>query len=321
MWEALEQTYEGTGIVVQHQELINFVTIKYEDFNNLTLYITSFRNTIQRLAQVMDDGEKILSYWPAMLFVRALQNKYPIWADRQRNRQREKIVRKRPTLDELVADIQDKARRSNQPEIKLEISETTRALNANLKEPNRKPDKRCNACGSIHHKTYSCLHNNEERRKAWEEKTGKNWLSKKEFDKVKEGVNTIEPDSTSSYIVNKKVIRYNSSHDAKRVFPISYSKYPMPLMSTTFLPKALTNKRTTIISKDRWLADSGADTMVTNSISDFTSYREDRIEIESASGTTTSPGVGVVRLEVMLTNGTTREIHLNDVRYILKILL
>lgn len=86
-------------------------------------------------------------------------------------------------------------------------------------------------------------------------------------------------------------------------------------MSTTFLPRALTNKRTTIVSKDRWLADSDADTMVTNSIFDFTSYKEDRIEIESASGTTTSPGVGVVRLEVMLTNATTREIHLSDVRY------
>ncbi|KAI0999215.1 hypothetical protein K3495_g8985, partial [Podosphaera aphanis] len=263
MWEALEQTYEGAGIVVQYQELINFVTIKYEDYNNLTLFIISFKNTIQRLVQVMDEGEKIPSYWPAMLFVRALQNKFPIWADRQRNRQREKEVKKRPSLDDLIADIQDEARRSDRTDVNLEMSETTKALNSQQKEPNRRPDKKCGTCGSIFHKTHNCLHNNEEKRKAWEERTGKRWLSKEEYEKLKEDKN--ESDSFSNYNTNKKVILYFSAHHAISHFPVSSSKHIKSVTTLSFLPKALTHNRAAIISKDRWLADSGADTMVTNS--------------------------------------------------------
>lgn len=43
----------------------------------------------------MDDGDKVPTYWPAMLFVPALQRKFPISADRQRNRQKEKDVEKK----------------------------------------------------------------------------------------------------------------------------------------------------------------------------------------------------------------------------------
>ncbi|KAI0990716.1 hypothetical protein K3495_g17471, partial [Podosphaera aphanis] len=104
MWNALEQAYEGTGIVVQHQELIRFVTMKFEDYNGLSEFITAFQNTIQRLSQVMDSTEKIPTYWPAMLFVHALEKKFPVWTDRQRNLQRDKDVTKRPSLQELISD-------------------------------------------------------------------------------------------------------------------------------------------------------------------------------------------------------------------------
>ena len=55
--------------------------------------------------------------------------------------------------------------------------------------------------------------------------------------------------------------------------------------------------------------------MVTNQFSDFTDYQEEPIQIDGAGGTTTSPGFGTVELKLTLTNGTTREIQLSNVRY------
>ncbi|KHJ30037.1 hypothetical protein EV44_g3186 [Erysiphe necator] len=85
----------------------------------------------------------------------------------------------------------------------------------------------------------------------------------------------------------------------------------------TFLPKALTKNEPHILVKDRWLADSGADTMITNQFSDFLEYTVDQLEIQGAGGITLSPGVGTVQLNVALTNGTMRQINLSNVRYLL----
>ncbi|RKF83146.1 Gag-Pol polyprotein [Golovinomyces cichoracearum] len=169
MWNALEQTYEGTGIVVQHQQLINFVSMKYDDYDDLSSFIIAFKNTIQRLSQVMDNDDKIPPYWPAMLFVNALHDKFPIWADRQRNRQRDKITINRPSLENLIADIHDEARRTNT----ILRSDTAKALLINGEDKYRNSAKRCDTCNSRHHVTKDCLHNNPEKRKAWEDKTGK----------------------------------------------------------------------------------------------------------------------------------------------------
>ncbi|KAI1000346.1 hypothetical protein K3495_g7849 [Podosphaera aphanis] len=56
--------------------------------------------------------------------------------------------------------------------------------------------------------------------------------------------------------------------------------------------------------------------MVTNQKSDLIDYVDEPAEIEGADGTTISPGFGTVKLNVILTNSTTREIHLSKVRYI-----
>ncbi|KAI0992582.1 hypothetical protein K3495_g15603, partial [Podosphaera aphanis] len=105
---------------------------------------------------------------------------------------------------------------------------------------------------------------------------------------------------------------------ASKILRESHKRWSTPSSTVlvNFLPKALTNKDPAIILKDRWLADSGADTMVTNQISDLISYQNDPLEIDGAGGTTVSPGFGAVELKVMLTNGTTREIKLNHVRYL-----
>ena len=65
-----------------------------------------------------------------MLFVNSLQKKFPIWSDRQRNREREKDIDNRPSLDELIADILDESRCSD---IKGSKSDTTKALYSSQK--------------------------------------------------------------------------------------------------------------------------------------------------------------------------------------------
>ncbi|KAI0994175.1 hypothetical protein K3495_g14008 [Podosphaera aphanis] len=82
-----------------------------------------------------------------------------------------------------------------------------------------------------------------------------------------------------------------------------------------FLPRVLTNKESAILEKDKWLADSGADTIVTNQLSDLTNYQNDPMQIEGAGGRTVLSGSGSVELKVVLINGTTRDIILDYVRY------
>jgi hypothetical protein len=55
---------------------MKFVSLKYEDYNDVTSYITAFKSTIARLLKVMDKGDKVPVYWPAMLFVSGLERKF-----------------------------------------------------------------------------------------------------------------------------------------------------------------------------------------------------------------------------------------------------
>lgn len=61
----------------------------FEGHNDLTSFITSVKNIIQRFSQMMDNGEKTWPYSPATLQVHALQLKNPSWADKWRNCKRQ----------------------------------------------------------------------------------------------------------------------------------------------------------------------------------------------------------------------------------------
>ncbi|KAI0998652.1 hypothetical protein K3495_g9542 [Podosphaera aphanis] len=109
-----------------------------------------------------------------MLFLNALRSKFPIWADRQRNRQREKDIKNRPSLEDLIADIQDESRRLDDQDQK---SDSTKALHAAQNNKGRK-SKHCDTYNSRYHYTKDCLHNNIEKRRIWEQRTGKKWMTK-----------------------------------------------------------------------------------------------------------------------------------------------
>lgn len=140
-------------------------------------------------------------------------------------------------------------------------------------------------------------------------------MSKEEYEK-----RNINKDSDGALVLksnNKTVELYSQIPKYTHVLPI------LPVMPTKaatagFLPMKLSSENVTIISKDRWLADSGADSVVTNKKSDFIEYKNQSLEVSGAGGTTTSLGMGTVNLEVMLTNGTSRMIKLNNVRYMPK---
>lgn len=55
--------------------------------------------------------------------------------------------------------------------------------------------------------------------------------------------------------------------------------------------------------------------MVTNEISDFSNCVDESPKIKGTGGTTKSPGFGIIVLQVVLTNGTTRDIETTHVRY------
>lgn len=71
----------------------------------------------------------------------------------------------------------------------------------------KKTKKNCNTCDSKFHNTSDCLHNILETCEAWERKTGKKWLTKDEYEKLKSNKNN----SDSSTSKNKRVNLYLSS--------------------------------------------------------------------------------------------------------------
>lgn len=117
---------------------------------------------------------------------------------------------------------------------------------------------------------------------------------------------------------------FNSNDDTVELYPhIPKYRHVLPILpirpakaaSASFLPQKFSIENVSIISEDRWLADLGADSIVTNNRSDLIECNNQPLEISRAGETKTSPGLGIVILEVMLTNGTSRKEKLSYVKY------
>lgn len=168
-WNALKQAYERIEIVIQQQELIKFVTIKYENYNDIQGYITDFQNVIIRLFKVMDSEKTILKYWPVMLFVSELKKKFSIWVNRQCTRQRKTNINTRFSLDALILNIQDE---THQLKSNFTAVSETQALysncdnNRNNNKKNNKMTKKCLRCRQLNlkHIKENCLNTNKIKR-------------------------------------------------------------------------------------------------------------------------------------------------------------
>ena len=49
MMDYLNQRYEGSGWVTKYRALVEFYTIKYDDFDSLTEFIVAYRNVIEKM--------------------------------------------------------------------------------------------------------------------------------------------------------------------------------------------------------------------------------------------------------------------------------
>ena len=77
--DTLSASYEGTGPVLRQQLYIEFHNIRYEHYNSLNEFISSFKTYSKKLFNV---GAKIEDIDLKTVFIAALSSSFPIWADR-----------------------------------------------------------------------------------------------------------------------------------------------------------------------------------------------------------------------------------------------
>ena len=194
---------------------------------------------ITRLSKVIDPGDFIPKYWPAIMFVSGLEKKFPIWADRQRTRQREADIKSRPSLDALISDIQDEARRIKTNSTNVSETQALYGNKGNNGPDNKKREynnhsvgKKCPGCSQPNpkHTKENCLNANKEKRVEWEKKTGRKWVPYKKYQQSQKQKKQKEDDSDSDSSERVGVTR-KFSMVAK--FPVQDSCYGKVLNAST----------------------------------------------------------------------------------------
>ena len=176
MWDALIHHCEGSGITIYASLLAKFIGMKVTNYDSVHEYVTDFKHTLDRLNQVLDEGDVLPRYMAAIIFTDGLAPKYPIWADRQRGQMRAaSAIQERPQLEALMADIEDEARRrplkGNNKNISDSKALMTRSTSSGA----------CGACGDPRpkHPQDKCFakKENKKAKEDWEKKTGKKYLA------------------------------------------------------------------------------------------------------------------------------------------------
>lgn len=186
MWTLLTSHYEGSGVVLNYNAIVDYNSIRYENFSSLEQFVIAFKLAIERLATLKLEPPK---EWHPILFVNALSKAWPIWAERQRSAARSKTSE--ITLDLLIADITDEARTKekggpggkgsggnalygNQPPPGQKKGQHN---NKGKSGSNNKDKKKynCKGCGKdgVFHAPEDCFVTHPEKRKAWEDKKKK----------------------------------------------------------------------------------------------------------------------------------------------------
>ncbi len=82
--------------------------IRYDDYTSLELFVIAFRKNIERLSNM---GCVPPEEWHPIVFVTAVSNTWPVWAERQRSNLR--VKNNTITLESLIEDLTDEARVKN----------------------------------------------------------------------------------------------------------------------------------------------------------------------------------------------------------------
>ena len=105
MWTTLQTQYKGTGAVLSYNAIKSYTKIKYKDYPNLKQFIIAFKKAIEKLANLDISPPES---WHPILFIMALSDAWPIWAEQQRSNSRKESTRL--SLSALIEDITDEAR-------------------------------------------------------------------------------------------------------------------------------------------------------------------------------------------------------------------
>lgn len=172
MWATLQIQYEGTGAVLNYNAIEQYTRIKYEDYTSLEHFIIAFKKSIEKLATLQISPP---DSWHPLLFIMALSEEFPTWAERQRSNSRSPATSL--SLAALIIDITDEARKKGR------TIETGSALYGGRPNPNqkdRKPrkGKLCKNCNNPNafHDPDKCFVTNHKLRKEWEKKNNKKFV-------------------------------------------------------------------------------------------------------------------------------------------------
>ncbi|CCU76267.1 Gag-Pol polyprotein [Blumeria hordei DH14] len=191
MIRTLNNQFRGRGYVLGYNAYQEFISLKISDFENLIQLIIRFKSLI---AQMKELNVNLTDLHYHMHFIGLLTDSYPVWADRQRSAARNAKDSNICSLDDLIQDITDEARRiesvSSPGTVFFGNNQGTE--NRNQKKNKGKfggnkdsKDGKCKHCecpfksmNKVKHTEADCLLNpkNVNKKKEWEDKNGKNFV-------------------------------------------------------------------------------------------------------------------------------------------------
>lgn len=282
----LQASYQGTGPVLWQQLYLEFHGIKVENFHSLNEFISNFKGYLSKLASV---GAKIDDIDQKTIFVAALQESYPVWADRQRSALRSST--NQPTLDALVTDILDESRKN--PDTVMGNSYYNgngkgngKSGKNNSRNNSRSDNNRGKSNGNGNGKGKGNNSNNSNKSKPWNKRSNGNG----------NGSNKSKDSSSNDFKERKKLPRTNE----KSFF--NFSQFP---------------KKLTTVPQDWWLYDTGSSRHISNKKSNFHDLIEkpDLPPIITGGGKVFPKGIGKITLPFAI-HGDIRYITLNNVLWI-----
>lgn len=304
MWLALETQYQGQGVVLNYNAIVDMITDKYENYSSLESFVISFQSKLAKLKE-LDIG--VPQAWEPILFIFLCDSQWPMWAERQRSLLRSDQT---ITIAKLVQDLIDEARvnpksATNGGALYAQAKDKAKhKKDKGFQDKNKSKDikdmRPCKHCDRKGHKDADCFNVNAEKRQAWEKVTGKSWKSSTKSKKKDQDDSDDEPPQRKKYDI-MGLLGMDSDHDR-------LSDY---LMGMPREPNVESN----------WLFDTGAWRNICNSITRFIpgTYIEGGIglpTLESANGDVTCLGKGKVLLQLPLPDGTINDWTLHEVYYL-----
>ena len=167
--------------MIKYNAIQKYITLKYEDFTNLTSFVIAYQKAIEKIAILKTSS---LDNQHPMMFIATLSSAWLVQAKRQCSLARNQDTP--PTLEDLITNITNKARNHNI--VSKLLDNTTLYRNKSRGVPRKKKGKedkesKCKGCGqpSPRHIFNDYLQTNKEKRKEQKKKTSKKWILQSQY--------------------------------------------------------------------------------------------------------------------------------------------